>query len=131
MIKVACPRILSNLPPQSPRKSKTPEKKSKIPGILLVNKEEQNFTEESGAKVVEGPEGITIYVNRNNKYLEDILRREPNDRKDYYEDAFKNAVGLQTFALYDKLKDNEESNCEQASSAIAIIQATGKEICQY
>lgn len=103
--------------------------------IYLVKKEEQDFNDKSGAKVIEGSDGITIYVNRNNKYLESVLKREPEDRKQYYETAFKNAVGLQTLALYNQLKDNGDSY-EQASSAIAatmiaVIKETDREICNY
>lgn len=110
--------------------------KIKVPEIYFAKKEEYDFSDESGAKVIESGDDITIYVNRNNKYLESILKREEQDRKEYYETAFKNAVGLQTFALYSKLKDNEENNYEQASSAIAmsmiaIIKETGKKICKY
>jgi hypothetical protein len=125
-------RITDNPSPQPPKKSKTPD-------IFLVNKEDQGFTAESGAKVVEDSEGgITIYVNRNNKYLESILKRESADRKQYYETAFKTAVGVQTFVLYEKFKNNESESSiyEKASSAIAmsmiaIIKQTGKQICQY
>ena len=50
--------------------------------------------------------------------------------------AFKNAVALQTFALYNQLKEDDNNNYEKASNAIAMsmiatIQVTGKEICKY
>ncbi|MDC9721383.1 MAG: hypothetical protein PSN34_01245 [Urechidicola sp.] len=123
-----------NNPQPTPPSPKEP--KIKTPDIHLVKKEDQDFSDESGAKVIEGQEGITIYVNRNNKYLESILEREPEDRKQYYETAFKNAVGIQTFALYNELKGNEDNNYEQASiaiamSMIAVIKETGREICKY
>ncbi len=112
------------------------QSKIKVPDIRLVKKADRDFSDESGAKVIESGDGIVIYVNRNNKYLESILAREPEDRREYYEMAFKNAVGLQTFALYNKLKEDENSNYEKASSAIAMsmiatIQVTGKKICKY
>lgn len=121
------------------KKNPKPDKKQskiKVPDIILVPKKDQDFKNESGAKVIESDDNIVIYVNRNNKYLEAILAREPEDRKQYYETAFKNAVGLQTFALYNQLKEDENSDYEKASSAIAMsmiatIQVTGKEICKY
>jgi hypothetical protein len=119
---------------RSSRDKKQP--KIKVPDIHLVEKSAQDFNDESGAKVIEGEDGVVIYVNRNNKYLESILKREAEDKREYYETAFKNAVGLQTFALYNQLKECDNNNYEKASSAIAMsmiatIQATGKEICKY
>ena len=113
--------------------------KIKMPDIHFENKKEaHDFDDESGAIVVVGQENTTIYVNRNNKYLENIIFREAEDKKEYYLNTFKNAVGLQTLALYDKFKDSEnvddivaKSSSAIAMSMIAVIQATGKEICNY
>lgn len=128
--------IVKKNKPKITTSKKKKQPKIKAPNIYLVEKEEQGFDDKSGAKVVEGQEGVTVYVNRNNKYLEDVLEREPKERKEYYEKAFKTAVGVQTLALYEELKNQENNNYEKASSAIAmsmiaIIKETGKQISQF
>lgn len=109
----------------------------KTPEFKWVKKsqwDDHNFNEFSGARISEDFDGVTIYVNRNNKYLEKTLYNENKEHKTHYLNTFKVAVGTQTLALYQKLEnDNGENNYEEASSAIAmtmlaVIKETGKEI---
>lgn len=118
---------------------KPPQKGINEPEIIFENKGEAcGFNENSGVKVVEGQDGVVIYVNRNNKYLESIIEREPNDRKEYYLDAFKNAIGFQMLSIYHQFKEGEnvEDIIDKASSGIAmtmiaVIKTTGKKIANF
>jgi len=106
----------------------------KFPFIKLVEKEEwteHGFGENSGAYCSESDAGATIYVNRDNEQLRRFLvsEREPG-RRELTIHRFKYGVGILTFAMHKKFKDeygvneggdsiNWTESVRLASSAIA------------
>ncbi len=106
-----------------------------FPDIEWVEKkdwDEHNYDEESGGHVVRG-EKLTVYVNKNNKYLLSVISREGDeDKREIIRHRFRFGVGLLTLAMYKKLvhdidEDTSDGHSEYdgdtalriASSAIA------------
>ncbi|MDD9822822.1 MAG: hypothetical protein OXU98_08075 [Gammaproteobacteria bacterium] len=106
----------------------------KFPAIVEVTREkwtEHGFGENSGAYCSESDAGATIYVNRDNEQLRRFLvsEREPG-RRELTIHRFKYGVGILTFAMHKKFKDeygvneggdsiNWTESVRLASSAIA------------
>lgn len=86
----------------------------KFPAIIEVTKEEwgdHGFDDNSGAYCAESDEGTTIYVNRDNERLRQLLvsEREPG-RRELTIHRFKFGVGILTFAMHKKFKDESKAN---------------------
>ena len=92
---------------------------------------DSNYDQETGGHVERG-EGLTVFVNKNNKYLLDLTSRESDEAKrEIIRHRFRFGVGILTLAMYKKLvHDSENSSDEKedydedtvlrhASSAIA------------
>ncbi len=106
-----------------------------FPNIEWVEKkdwDEHNYTEESGGHVDFG-EVLTVYVNKDNKYLLSVISREGDEgKREIIRHRFRFGVGILTLAMYKKLvhdtdKDTSDGHSEYdgddalriASSAIA------------
>jgi len=86
----------------------------KFPAIREVTEDEWNehsFGKDSGAYCSESDEGTTIYVNRDNDRLRQFLlsEREPG-RRELAIHRFKFGVGILTFAMHKKFKDEHEAS---------------------
>lgn len=98
---------------------RTASPKLEFPDIQWVRKEKwPGFDDESGAEVREGGK-ITVYVNRDNKHLLDLLQREKDEkRRGALEEAFRYSVGLSTLAMYRRLHKGEGSASEEAEKVL-------------
>ena len=88
--------------------------------------EEYGFDEESGAAYRAGPDGVTIHVNYDNKYLRLSIQRERDpSTRELVRQMFKLAVGILTLAIHRrfaaKVPDAETTDdyIHHATAAIA------------
>lgn len=142
-IRIASPEKTGTKPP-----SPTPPDRKKSPALnfpkfFWVRERgwpEFDFDKMSGAAIREG-EGFEIHVNRDNRYLLDALRKEPDEsNRLLIENWFQLGVGILTLSIHRKMNpDDDKSNsggdsarendshpdydtdsaCRDASSAIA------------
>ena len=105
-----------------------------FPDIVWVGKsswEEYGYTQESGGHVDLG-EDLTVYVNKENKYLLALISRESDEgKREIIRHRFRFGVGILTLAMYKKLVHDPENGSDEredydedailrrASSAIA------------
>ena len=89
---------------------------------------EYDFDEESGATVRKNPEGgVTIYVNKANRSLSAMIKREPDESvREMCRHLFRFGVGILTLAMYKRMVDDEkveervaDKAVEEGSAAIA------------
>ena len=82
------------------------------PNIRWVEKShwsDHRFDEESGARCVIGDEGVDIFVNKNNKHLESLLKNEREDSdRELATDLFGWGVGVLTLSMHKKFSDNPD-----------------------
>ena len=110
-----------------------------FPDIVWVDKsgwEEYDFDEESGATVRKTEDGVTIYVNRDNRHLLAMVTRESDEsNRDMCRHLFRFGVGILTLAMYKRMVDDgkvEESVADEATGqASAAISAHIVTIIQH
>lgn len=130
-VKITGPEETSVGTTGTPGKTKPKSAPSKeFPDIIWVEEkdwEEHGFDRESGAYVAKG-EGLTVYVNRANRYLSSLLNKESDeDKREIIQHRFRFGVGILTLSMYKKLvhdsEEEEEYDTDKvlriASSAIA------------
>lgn len=110
---------------------KTAENAVAVPKIIMVSEDqwgEFGFDEESGATVRTGDDGVTIYVNADNRHLHRALAAPKSDEADreMCRHLFRFGVGILTFAMHKRIvidgqmdENFAEDAVRHASAAIA------------
>jgi len=87
---------------------------SKFPNIRPVTQDEwgdHDYDEFSGGHCSMSEDGVTIFVNRDNKALVRLLKSESRaDQRELAIHRFEFGVGILTFAMYKKFKDKYASH---------------------
>lgn len=113
----------------------TPDNSLAFPDIEWVYKGgwgEFNFNEESGACIIENPEGVTIYVNGDNRHLIAMNARERDEsERDMCRHMFRYGVGILTLAMHKRLNDKMGSDADTTGDADTAVKHASEAISAH
>lgn len=124
-------------PSPNPKVKKRKEPSRDFPDIEWVIRDDwadYNYNDESGGHVSAGDE-LTVYVNKDNKYLLSLIHKESDEgKREIIRHRFRFGVGILTLAMYKKLvheSEQDSSREEEGNNGDDALRAASSAIAAH